>query len=386
MKVYIEMRKKLNRTGVWAFKKSAWADEKDKGGHKPVFWSKIKEIRKGDIIFHLEHKNKDPKFIGYSIASEDGYITNCLPPGYEKEQPNVKEIFKVDLSQYTQLLEPIRLYDIFDSKKKELVDYYKQNASLRKREKLNLFYDIKKTGELECHRGAYISDTNDKLIQIIFGVDSEFYKYYLNSIKTHDTKDKKSGNIPDEIILSDSDEEKELHFPRENKGKPSEGKTRKGEYNSNDSKNKELGNKGEKAVLDYERRKLKESNRKDLIGMVELVSGKNDMAGYDIKSVSLIEGSDNYKIKYIEVKTTDTNKQDGFYMSDGELNFADKNKDDYCLYRIYFIKKQAKFHVYNYKELRNMDKIARKYEVKFMKKMASTLEASCLSKHTEDIL
>ena len=78
---YLEMsRDEAHGGGSWAFPNCVWAPtEKDKGGRWP-FWSKINGIRPGDIVIHLRGIQPNAKFVGYSSASGNGFITSKSPP------------------------------------------------------------------------------------------------------------------------------------------------------------------------------------------------------------------------------------------------------------------------------------------------------------------
>jgi hypothetical protein len=98
-----------------------------------------------------------------------------------------------------------------------------------------------------------------------------------------------------------------------------------------ESKNRELGQKGELLVVDHEKEFLMENGRPDLAERVRHVSAiEGDGAGYDIESFTL-EG----EIKYIEVKTTRGSAGTAFFISANEVEFARQHRDKYHLYRAY---------------------------------------------------
>jgi hypothetical protein len=99
---------------------------------------------------------------------------------------------------------------------------------------------------------------------------------------------------------------------------------------------------------------------------VKQISLHDDGAGYDIKSFDIIGELGNYKDRYIEVKTTPSNLQDGFYISSNELTFAKEHKDAYYLYRVYSLKNgQARLHIFDYDELEKLKIVPYKYYVEF---------------------
>ena len=95
---------------------------------------------------------------------------------------------------------------------------------------------------------------------------------------------------------------------------------------------KQVGDMGESIVVKYEKKMLRDANRHELADAVEhsaLVIG--DGLGYDVKSFNE-DGS----VKYIEVKTTTQNNAlSDFFISSGEMAFADAHKDSYVIYRLY---------------------------------------------------
>jgi hypothetical protein len=121
--------------------------------------------------------------------------------------------------------------------------------------------------------------------------------------------------------------------PRARKGKgTSTFKARKvPDFSVVESKNRELGQKGELLVVEREKEVLIENGRPDLAERVRHVSLiEGDGAGYDIGSFTL-EG----ETKYIEVKTTRGSAGTPFYISAKEVEFSKHYRDNYHLYRVY---------------------------------------------------
>ena len=104
---------------------------------------------------------------------------------------------------------------------------------------------------------------------------------------------------------------------------------------------KDIGNRGERAILQYEIHKLKD------LGLVELAKQvficDNDAIGYDIVSYD-----ETGKEIHIEVKTNSTNKSYlDFYITDNELQHL-INDDNYYIYYLFNIKsKNPKCHIIN---------------------------------------
>lgn len=102
-------------------------------------------------------------------------------------------------------------------------------------------------------------------------------------------------------------------------------------YKAYESK-QNTGSAGEKAVVDYEQKILRDANRPDLVSNVKRVSGTSDAIGYDVLSFDAITGDE----KHIEVKTTKSGRGSDvvFFITDNELSHL-KTDPNYC---IYFIK------------------------------------------------
>ena len=84
-------------------------------------------------------------------------------------------------------------------------------------------------------------------------------------------------------------------------------------------------------VLAFEKQCLREAGRTDLAEAVEQVSRtEGDGTGYDILSYTLDESK-----KYIEVKTTNFDKNTSFLITDNEVAFSATQPDHYHLYRLF---------------------------------------------------
>ena len=130
------------------------------------------------------------------------------------------------------------------------------------------------------------------------------------------------------------------------KAPKTKGKT-KHDYIKEHIRNTDIGERGEKLVLEMEKKKLKEAIKSGKIesmeNLLKWVSIEDDAVGYDILSYDV----DAKKAIYIEVKTTTSSKLTPFYMSESELDFSKKNSSQYHLYRVYNFGKD----VANYFEL-----------------------------------
>ena len=110
------------------------------------------------------------------------------------------------------------------------------------------------------------------------------------------------------------------------------------DYSVKDALDKKLGNAGELAILDQERKYLIGVGRSDLADKISHISEiEGDGAGYDIRSF----GSDG-KVKYIEVKTTKGGISTPFFMSINEIRFSATHSERYVLYRLFEFKVETK--------------------------------------------
>lgn len=99
-----------------------------------------------------------------------------------------------------------------------------------------------------------------------------------------------------------------------------------------DAENRRLGRMGEEWVLDVERRRLHDDERRpDLAKKVEWTADvRGDGAGYDIASFNA-DGSP----RLIEVKTTGLGKQFPFLVTANEVRVSERHPESYHLYRVF---------------------------------------------------
>jgi hypothetical protein len=105
-----------------------------------------------------------------------------------------------------------------------------------------------------------------------------------------------------------------------------------------DKKLKEIGDSGEEYVLEYEKERLTNLNKPELIKKIKHVASINDTAGYDILSYNE-DGTE----RFIEVKTTKGPEGTDFFISPNELKFSKDNKDNFYIYRVYEFIPEKKF-------------------------------------------
>lgn len=104
----------------------------------------------------------------------------------------------------------------------------------------------------------------------------------------------------------------------------------KADYEELNARNLEVGQAGERLVIQLEHTRLAEQGRVDPVEKVVQVSLSNDAAGYDIQSFSATG-----KPIYIEVKATTGGEHTAFYLSGRELAFSRRHKKSFRLYRLF---------------------------------------------------
>ena len=125
-----------------------------------------------------------------------------------------------------------------------------------------------------------------------------------------------------------------------NKGAPKKAKCGKRDYIAQYIHDFEVGEAGEALVYKYESRAIEQAKKEGKIDKtvsVQWVSREDDSLGYDILSYDIRKKEP----KYIEVKTTTCSKNTPFYISENELAFSEKHKDQYCIYRVYGLKNNS---------------------------------------------
>lgn len=110
----------------------------------------------------------------------------------------------------------------------------------------------------------------------------------------------------------------------------------------NISNTKEIGDFGEHLIFGHECMRIKLGGKKDLIHFIKKIPTAFAV-GYDIQSVELNEHK-----RYIEVKTTISNKNLNFYnfhLTPNEWNTAESLKDRYFVYRLMVSKETKKLFI-----------------------------------------
>ncbi len=109
-----------------------------------------------------------------------------------------------------------------------------------------------------------------------------------------------------------------------------------------DAENRRLGRMGEEWVVEFERRRLHDEERRpDLARQVEWIADtRGDGAGYDIASFNTDESP-----RLIEVKTTGLGKYVPFLVTANEVRVSEREVEVYQLYRVFDFSSQPRLYV-----------------------------------------
>lgn len=103
------------------------------------------------------------------------------------------------------------------------------------------------------------------------------------------------------------------------------------DYLAREARNQSLGLAGEEFVVQYERWRLIQCGHDRLADRIEHTSRVcGDGAGYDVLSFE-----EDGRERFIEIKTTAYAKETPFFISDGELSFANAHELEFRLYRVF---------------------------------------------------
>ena len=102
------------------------------------------------------------------MASADGVETSDRPPQPGKKWSYAEKFYRADLQGFTSFDAPINLSTVFALRQAELMQYFAVNKA-RRTLKQNIFF-VRQSGRLQCQNGAYLSDVDDELFSVIFGI------------------------------------------------------------------------------------------------------------------------------------------------------------------------------------------------------------------------
>jgi hypothetical protein len=103
------------------------------------------------------------------------------------------------------------------------------------------------------------------------------------------------------------------------------------DFVARDAANRDLGRRGEEFVLEFERKRLHDGGRRDLVSRIEWTAQvRGDGAGYDLQSFNA-DGTE----RLIEVKTTGLGKYFPFNVTVNEVRCSQARPHEFHLYRVF---------------------------------------------------
>ena len=103
------------------------------------------------------------------------------------------------------------------------------------------------------------------------------------------------------------------------------------DFVARDAANRDLGRRGEEFVVEFERKRLHDGGRRDLVQRIEWTAQvRGDGAGYDVQSFNA-DGS----TRLIEVKTTGLGKYFPFNVTVNEVRCSEARPAEFQLYRVF---------------------------------------------------
>lgn len=174
--MFVEMsRTKLHGGAGWQFTKCLWSPTRKRSnvegrqGTRWPYWDLLLKVKKGDTILHLQGVHPRADFVGFSKAATDGYLTRARPPEPE-EWRYADEHYRVDLEEFVRLPKSVNLAALFESREAALTAYFHTNKGLKRRAKRLFYVEQSRKGKkrLQCLNGAYLSELDEQLFEILF--------------------------------------------------------------------------------------------------------------------------------------------------------------------------------------------------------------------------
>ncbi len=200
---------------------------------------------------------------------------------------------------------------------------------------LNIDYDVNLIDTLEKKK-ALLKEFKENQKELKDKSDYYFIAFLYDTFRdVVKEKNTVSGAIDYNIEFVDFN-----YIQRHEVKKKNEYRSRSTDYEKISRNKKDVGNRGEQAVLKYEKNKLISLGKEELAEQVYIC--ENDAIGYDIVSYD-----EDGKEIHIEVKTNSGNqKYLDFYISDNELSTM-LIDDSYYIYYLFNIKGKPKCHIIN---------------------------------------
>jgi putative restriction endonuclease len=166
---WLEMSRDTEHGGSgWEFGVCLWSPTRRQGGGRWGYWDLMQRVRKGDVVLHLRGE-KTPEFIGHSVADADCYTTTESPP-LPGKWGHSSSYYRVPLRDYCPLERPVSLKQVFLLRGDLLAKYRLEHSPAGGVNGRFLFY-VTQANRLQCQNGAYLSEVDQELSAILFGLD-----------------------------------------------------------------------------------------------------------------------------------------------------------------------------------------------------------------------
>jgi putative restriction endonuclease len=162
--LWLEMaRDEVHGGGEWGFARCLWSPTRTRAGSRSGYWEMMRRVSEGDSILHLRGVGSGAAFVGISYAATAAAETKSRPP-VVGEWSYAEAFYHVPLRDFSPL-EPARLLDtVFEYRNDALRNYFESNRNSAS--KRRLFYVVQ-DGRLQCQNGAYLSEVDLQLAQLL---------------------------------------------------------------------------------------------------------------------------------------------------------------------------------------------------------------------------
>lgn len=151
----------------WSFGECLWSPTTRRGGGKWGYWEIMRKVKTGDTVVHLRGQPPNAAFVGYSTVDTDCYTTTERPPE-PGEWDHAETFYRVPLRSLAAFPTPIPLESVFSQRRDELLQYHQSHSPVRSPDGRYLFF-VKQSDRLQCQNGAYLSEFDDELADIVLG-------------------------------------------------------------------------------------------------------------------------------------------------------------------------------------------------------------------------
>lgn len=144
----------------WNIKQSVWSPSLKKDGKRWPHWNLVEQVVKNDIIFHVFKIDGRNKFIGYSTADTDAYVSSEIPLHSAHDWSYSRTFNKVDLKNFVPFDPVIDVTEFLHDNHEVLLQHFYDRGDNK------LFYTMQKA-RLQCFFGGYFSHFTETLQHLL---------------------------------------------------------------------------------------------------------------------------------------------------------------------------------------------------------------------------